>query len=137
MIEVTLVGGKIEESVTETGPADRGAELVFRGRVRGTEGGRRIRALHYEHYPGMTERELKSLAEKTAERFPIRDLVCRHRTGEIPVGETSMEISIWSPHRREALEAMDFFIAELKKSVPIWKWAVLSDGRRIPSGHRP
>ncbi|MFQ6616610.1 MAG: molybdenum cofactor biosynthesis protein MoaE, partial [Fidelibacterota bacterium] len=104
-------------------------------RVRGTEGGHRISALHYEHYPGMAERELQTLAEQTAEQFAIRDLICRHRIGEVPVGESSLEISIWSEHRREGLEAMEFFISGLKKSVPIWKWAVLPDGRKVPSLH--
>ena len=36
-------------------------------------------------------------------------------------------------YRKEAIEAMDCFIFELKKRVPIWKWAILGDGSRIPS----
>ena len=28
---------------------------------------------------------------------------------------------------------MTWFISELKKRVPIWKWAILEDGSRIPS----
>ena len=28
---------------------------------------------------------------------------------------------------------MTFFIIELKKRVPIWKWAILEDGKKIPS----
>ena len=40
---------------------------------------------------------------------------------------------IWSKHRREGLEAMDWFISELKKHVPIWKWAIMIDNTRVPS----
>jgi len=28
---------------------------------------------------------------------------------------------------------MNYFIAELKNSVPIWKWAIFEDGTKIPS----
>jgi len=28
---------------------------------------------------------------------------------------------------------MSFFIIELKKRVPIWKWAILENGEKIPS----
>jgi len=28
---------------------------------------------------------------------------------------------------------MDWFISELKKHVPIWKWAILNNGTKIPS----
>lgn len=135
MVKVALVEGRIKDTIKIAGPPDRGAELVFRGRVRGSEGEHRITALYYEHYPGMAEQKLKSLAEKTAELYPIGDLICRHRIGEIPVGEASMEVSIWSSHRREALQAMEFFIAEVKKSVPIWKWAILPGGAKVPSDH--
>ncbi|MFQ6675584.1 MAG: molybdenum cofactor biosynthesis protein MoaE [Fidelibacterota bacterium] len=137
MVRTELVEGRIEEKVEDTGPPDRGAELVFRGRVRGKESRRIISALHYEHYPGMAERQLQALAEQAAKRFAILDLICRHRIGRVPVGEISLEVCIRSRHRKEGLEAMDFFIAELKKSVPIWKWAVLPDGRKVPGGHHP
>jgi len=29
--------------------------------------------------------------------------------------------------------AMAHFIAELKKRVPIWKWAILASGEKVPS----
>lgn len=134
MVKTELVRRRIEGAVKRTGPGDSGAELVFRGRVRETEKERKILALFYEHYPGMAEKKLQELAEKTALLFPIRDLICRHRIGEVPVGESNMEVSIWSSHRREGIEAMDFFITELKKSVPIWKWMILPDGEKFPSG---
>jgi len=44
-----------------------------------------------------------------------------HRTGCVPVGEASVIIAISSAHRREALEAAQFCIDDLKRTVPIWK----------------
>ena len=81
----------------------------------------------------MAEAELTQLAEETCKKFPIHDLFCKHRIGRVDVGETSLHVVIWSKHRKEGLEAMTWFISELKKRVPIWKWAILEDGSRIPS----
>ena len=62
--------------------------------------------------------------------FSLNDLFCKHRVGKVPTGEASLHISIWSPHRKEALNALEWFITELKKNVPIWKWAIYEDGTR-------
>ena len=110
-----------------------GAELIFNGRVRNMEQGKEIIALEYEQYEGMAEVELKKTAERTCKKFPITDLFCLHRIGVIDVGEISLHVVIWSKHRREGLEAMNWFISELKKHVPIWKWAIMVDNTRIPS----
>jgi len=114
-----------------------GAEIIFHGRVRGRENGTTIVALEYEHYPGMAEKELEALAGEAARKFPIRDLVCLHRIGRVRVGEASMRVVVRSPHREEALDAVAWFISEVKQRVPIWKWAVDSDGNRIPCSSGP
>ena len=133
MIISEIVQGRIVPFPTDDSRRDEGDELVFNGRVRSTEHGKLILALEYEHYSGMAEKELNHLALETAEKFPLRDVFCRHRVGRINIGETSLHVAIWSKHRKEGLEAMTYFITELKKRVPIWKWAVLMDGEKIPS----
>ena len=133
MVIVEIVNGPIDFFPSEDNRQQDGAELVFNGRVRATEHGENITALEYEQYEGMAEAELTQLAEEAMNKFPIHDLFCRHRIGRVDVGETSLHVSIWSQHRKEAIEAMDFFIKELKKRVPIWKWAILADGTKVPS----
>ena len=133
MVKAEVVNGPIDFFPSVDNRQQDGAELVFNGRVRATEQGENITALEYEQYEGMAEAELTQLAEEAMKKFPIHDLFCRHRIGRVDVGETSLHVSIWSQHRKEAIEAMDFFIKELKKRVPIWKWAILSDGTKVPS----
>ena len=133
MVIIEIVNGPIDFFPSEDNRQQDGAELVFNGRVRATEHGENITALEYEQYEGMAEAELTQLAEEAMNKFPIHDLFCRHRIGRVDVGETSLHVSIWSQHRKEAIEAMDFFIKELKKRVPIWKWAILADGTKVPS----
>ena len=133
MVKAEIVNGPIHFFPSEDSRQQDGAELVFNGRVRATEHGENITALEYEQYEGMAETELTQLAEETVGKFPIHDLFCKHRIGKINVSETSLHVVIWSKHRKEGLEAMTWFITELKKRVPIWKWAIMEDGRKIPS----
>ncbi len=133
MVIIEIVNGPIDFFPSEDNRQQDGAELVFNGRVRATEHGENITALEYEQYEGMAEAELTQLAEEAMKKFPIHNLFCRHRIGRVDVGETSLHVSIWSKHRREGLDAMDWFISELKKCVPIWKWAILADGTKVPS----
>ena len=133
MIKVEIVGSSIIPFDSNDNQKEKGAELIFNGRVRGTEHGEKITMLEYEQYENMAAKELINIARETKNKFPIKDLLCRHRIGEVKVGETSLHVSIWSKHRKEGLEAMSFFIIELKKRVPIWKWSILENGEKIPS----
>ena len=133
MVIVEIVNGSIEPFPSNDDRNKDGAELIFNGRVRDTEHGHKIVALEYEQYEGMAEIELTNLAEETRENFSINDLFCKHRMGKVDIGEMSLHVSIWSKHRKEAIEAMDWFIFELKKRVPIWKWAIHPDGTKVPS----
>ena len=81
----------------------------------------------------MAEKELKIIAEETINKFSVRDLFCKHRVGKVKVGEVSLHVVIWSKHRKEGLDAMTYFISELKRKVPIWKWAIHKDGTKVPS----
>ena len=133
MIKVEIIGSHLIPFDSNDNQKEKGAELIFNGRVRGTDHGEKIKMLEYEQYEDMAEKELRMIAQETQNKFPIKDLLCRHRIGEVKVGETSLHVSIWSKHRKEGLEAMSFFIIELKKRVPIWKWAILENGEKIPS----
>ena len=41
--------------------------------------------------------------------------------GEVSILHPSIIIAISSPHRRDSLEAVNFCIDEVKRTVPIWK----------------
>ncbi|MDP6755452.1 MAG: molybdenum cofactor biosynthesis protein MoaE [Candidatus Marinimicrobia bacterium] len=133
MVKIEIIDGPIPFFPNDDSRLQDGAELIFNGRVRATEHGDAITALEYEQYEGMAEAELTQLAKDTCQKFSINDIFCKHRIGKVDVGETSLHIVIWSKHRQEGIDAMSWFIIELKKRVPIWKWAILGDGSRIPS----
>ena len=133
MIDIQIVNQPIIYFEHEESRNKDGSELLFNGRVRSKEGDNLIKELEYEQYEGMALSELTNLANESLNKYPISDLFCIHRIGKIKVGEASLHVVIWSKHRKEGFEAMSYFIAELKKRVPIWKWAILQDGTKIPS----
>jgi molybdopterin synthase catalytic subunit len=133
MVTTEITTAKIEQLGERQERRETGAELIFFGRVRDDEAGQSISGLEYEHYAGMAEKELQKLAEETVAKYPIQEIDCRHRVGFVPVGEASLRLSIFSAHRREALDAMDWFINQLKERVPVWKWGVTVNGEKFPS----
>lgn len=59
-------------------------------------------------------------------------LAVHHRLGEVPVGEASIVIAVSSPHRREAFEACEYLLEEVKKKAQIWKreWYLEAGGKK-------
>jgi len=132
MVKTEIIMEALEPFPIPSTRKNAGVELVFNGRVRLNETEHEIVALEYEYYEGMADKELQAVSEEVADKFPIQDIFCRHRVGQVAVGEISIHATIWSRHRNEALCAMTWFISELKKRVPIWKWAILKDGSKYP-----
>ena len=105
-----------------------GAVVTFAGVVRQHSRGKTVRALVYEAYGAMAERQMQTLAEEARRRWPLTDLAVVHRTGTLQVGETSVVIAVAAPHRGEAFDACEWLIDELKRTVPIWKKEVYTEG---------
>ena len=98
--------------------------MTFEGVVRPIEEGRPIEALRYEAYQPMARNMLERIARDIAQQENLIRLDVWHSDGEVPVGECSLRVRIESPHRAEALRAMESFVDRLKRDVPIWKHAV-------------
>ena len=106
-------------------PADAGegsgAVVEFHGVVRGVEDGRPILGIDYECHEEMARRQLARIAEETAGKHGLRDLVVIHRIGRVAAGEASLYVRAEASHRREAFAAVSELIDRLKQDVPIWK----------------
>jgi molybdopterin synthase catalytic subunit len=111
---------------------DAGAELAalsqdgvggiasFIGTVRSMPD-RPLAALHLEHYPGMTERAMRGIAEEAMQRWPLIRCTLIHRVGSLLPRENIVFVGASSPHREAALAATGFLIDWLKTSAPLWK----------------
>ncbi len=103
------------------GHVSTGAAADFWGIVRGSEDGRSIEGIDYEAHRQMAEHQLKQLAIQATQQFGLNHVLIHHRIGFIAVGEPSLFVRVYSPHRHEAFRACEWIVDELKKNVPIWK----------------
>lgn len=109
-------------------PADCGATVTLDGYVRKFTKGRETEYLVYEAYEPMALKELAKIVDLAKMEFEITAVGIVHRLGRLEIGETSVAISVSSPHRRAAFAACEWLIKELKRTVPIWKKEVYADG---------
>ena len=116
-----------------TNPSD-GAVVCFIGRPRNIDNGREVLYLEYEAHQSMAIKELTTIMQKALEQFTINDCIVVHRLGRVEVGQASVVIIVTAMHRKEAYNASQFIIDELKKSVPIWKKEYFNDGSQWKSG---
>ncbi len=105
---------------------DTGAVVTFTGRVRDVADG--LRHMEIEHYPGMTQTALDSVARQAAGRWPLAGVTLIHRYGILVPGARIMMVATASRHRDAAFEAARFLMDYLKSRAPFWKKEVTVDG---------
>jgi molybdopterin synthase catalytic subunit len=98
-----------------------GAVVTFVGTVRGDNQGRRVIRLEYEAYEPLALRAFAIISDEVGERWPSARVAFHHRTGSLPLGETSVVIAAASPHRADAFSACRYVIERLKQIAPVWK----------------
>jgi molybdopterin synthase catalytic subunit len=115
------------DSVTD---AAAGGISVFLGTTRAetNERGQALVALDYEAYHDMALQQMRDLARRAREKWPIVKLALLHRVGRVNVGEPSVIIAVSCPHRGDAFAACKWLIDTLKSEVAIWKKEIWSDG---------
>jgi molybdopterin synthase catalytic subunit len=115
-------------------PPESGATVTLDGYVRQFTRGRETLYLVYEAYEPMALREMEKLIVLARNDFEISHVGIVHRLGKLEIGETSVVISVSAPHRRAAFGACEWLIKELKRTVPIWKKEVYTDGEEWVEG---
>jgi MoaE-MoaD fusion protein len=122
--------------------AEDGAVVGFLGRTRATPGtpapgqeteaarhaGRAVESLDYEAHESMALAVLAEIADEIEARFGVGRLAIVHRTGAVPLGETSIAVVAVAPHRDAAFGAARYAIDETKTRAPIWKAEHFADG---------
>lgn len=105
-----------------------GAEVIFNGIVRTPNKGLNVLYLEFEAYEALFHNEMKRIAEALASQFQINTLVLHHRIGRVFPGELAVVAVVYSQHRKDAFEACEALMNELKSTVPIWKKEFNSNG---------
>lgn len=134
--EITKEPLNVGEIARRVVPKTCGATVTLDGYVRQFTKGRETLYLVYEAYQPMALREMEKLIAQAHEKFEIENIGIVHRLGKLEIGETSVVISVASPHRRAAFEVCEWLIKELKRTVPIWKKEVYADGETWIEGKK-
>jgi len=101
--------------------SDIGALVTFTGYVRDFNEKPDVIALTLEHYPGMTERALKSILQEAEQRWALKGTRIIHRIGRMEPGDPIVLVATASTHRQDAFDACNFIMDYLKTRAPFWK----------------
>jgi len=105
-----------------------GGVVTFIGTARESSKGKEIKELFFESYEEMALKKLEALREDAIEKFDIFDLSVIHRLGQIQIADDIVLIIAIAEHRKAAFEACEWAIDELKRTVPIWKKEITTEG---------
>lgn len=134
MIQLTREPLNRDALVAATSHASVGGIVVFEGVVRDNARGKQVRYLEYETYEEMAEQQIRAIIGEAQQRWGVERVAVAHRFGRLEIGEASVIIVVASPHRSEAFEACRYIIDTLKKTVPIWKKEVATNGEEWVEG---
>ncbi len=105
-----------------------GAEVIFNGIVRTPNKGKEVRCLEFEAYPELFQNEMQAISDRLSNQFQIDAILLLHRIGKVYPGEIAVIAAVYSAHRKDAFQACEMLMNELKATVPIWKKEFNSDG---------
>jgi len=114
-----------------------GATAVFVGTMRDFNVESEVRAMTLEHYPGMTEKYLETLAAEAMAQWELSDILIVHRVGRLLPADPIVLVAAWSAHRKEAFDACRQTMESLKSKAPFWKKETLPDGERWVEKNTP
>ncbi|NIZ08280.1 molybdenum cofactor biosynthesis protein MoaE [Pseudooceanicola sp. HF7] len=121
-------GAVLSEFTAKAALAGAGALVSFTGLVRDIPGAETLDHMEIEHYPGMTESALTSIAEEAMTRWAVSPVLILHRFGTMRPEEPIMMVATASAHRQDAFLAADFLMDYLKSRAPFWKKEVTTGG---------
>ncbi|MFT5220122.1 MAG: molybdopterin synthase catalytic subunit [Planctomycetota bacterium] len=111
----------------QRGRSDTGAIVNFIGLVRDLADDKLFQ-MTLEHYPGMTEKALQTIAQQANQRWQVQDLAIIHRVGELKPADQIVMVSVLSAHRKDAFDACEFIMDYLKTDAPFWKKEISESG---------
>lgn len=105
-----------------------GAKVTFVGCVRPVNHHKQVSFLDYEAHVPLAMSMFADLEAEMVRRFHVLKSLAVHRLKRVDVGQDSVTIKVLAGHRHEAFMAARFLMDELKRTLPIWRKEVYSDG---------
>jgi molybdopterin synthase catalytic subunit len=101
---------------------ESGAVITFEGTTRNYFEDKTVVELSYECYQEMALLEMMKICEEALASFnELQKVAFIHRIGVVKIAECSVICAVSCKHRKQAFEACEWMMNELKARVPIWK----------------
>ncbi|MEO8086628.1 MAG: molybdenum cofactor biosynthesis protein MoaE [Bacteroidota bacterium] len=119
----------IAESISKhSHKKDIGAHSLFLGQVRNDEiNGKKVIAIDYSCYEEMANEVFLEIRETTFSKFDITCMHIYHSLGKVDAGKISLFVFTSSKHRKNAIDACNYVVEEIKSNVPVWGKEILDD----------
>ena len=117
LTDKTIDGAALAKGLHDDGV---GAVVTFEGRVRDANQGRPVKALEYESYDTLVEKEGEKILGEAGAKFAIQRAVCVHRRQ----ARRGRRRGLGRGRRRtpgRGVAACRYVIDEIKTRVPLWK----------------
>ena len=105
-----------------------GSIVVHVGIVRPESGGRKVSCIEYEMEGNAAEKELLHIENETMTKFQIQDVALCRKTGRLNLGEVILMAVISAPHRKEAFEACEFAVKQMRNMTSVKKREHFKEG---------
>lgn len=104
-----------------------GAIVTFSGDVRNHDNGKSVTSLEYEAHPD-AKKIMETVTNAVVQKHDVIKVAVGHRYGPIAMGESAFVVAVSAAHRKEAFEACQEIVDEVKANLPVWKHQVFADG---------
>ena len=122
-IKIQNEGFNVSDEMVILHQNNTGAIVNFIGVVRGhnEKNNQIINSMTLEHYPGMTESEIKKIVIESLKRWELTGVTVIHRVGNLKPADQIVFVGVSSKHRQNAYDGCNFIMDWLKTNAPFWK----------------
>ena len=89
-----------------------------------------VNTLTLEHYEGMTQTSLQTIAEQAQVRFNLQAVRVVHRVGTFTPTDAIVWVGVAASHRQAAFDGCAYVMDYLKTEAPFWKKETTPQGAR-------
>lgn len=109
-----------------------GAHDIFLGQVRADEiDGKTVSAIDYSAHEEMAENIFYEIREAAFEKYDLTCMHIYHSLGLVKAGEICLFVFTSSAHRKDAIEACNYLVEEIKAKVPVFGKEILEDNSYV------
>ncbi|POY36853.1 molybdopterin converting factor [Flavobacterium alvei] len=124
-ISPEFIANSIAKHSTKT---EIGAHDIFLGQVRKDEiEGKDVVAINYEAYQEMADELFHEIREAAFVKYNLVCMHIYHSLGVVKAGEICLFVFVSSKHRKEAFEACQDIVEQIKAMTPIWGKELFED----------